>query len=56
LDIIQNQSEIAIGSGGWLGRGFSEGTQTKGELNNNTDYIFTTVGEDGCNQFYLLPI
>jgi rod shape determining protein RodA len=25
-----NQSEIAIGSGGWLGRGFLEGTQTKG--------------------------
>lgn len=49
-----NQSEIAIGSGGWLGKGYLEGTQTKGGFvpEQHTDYIFTTVGEEwgfvGC--------
>lgn len=49
-----NQSKIAIGSGGWLGKGFLEGTQTKGGFvpEQHTDYIFTTVGEEwgfaGC--------
>lgn len=43
-----NQSEIAIGSGGWLGKGYLEGTQTKGNFvpEQHTDYIFTTVGEE----------
>jgi rod shape determining protein RodA len=43
-----NQSEIAIGSGGWIGKGFLEGTQTKGGFvpEQHTDYIFTTVGEE----------
>ena len=43
-----NQSEIAIGSGGWMGKGFLEGTQTKGGFvpEQHTDYIFTTVGEE----------
>lgn len=43
-----NQSKIAIGSGGWFGRGFLEGTQTKGGFvpEQHTDYIFTTVGEE----------
>jgi rod shape determining protein RodA len=43
-----NQSEIAIGSGGWVGKGFLEGTQTKGGFvpEQHTDYIFTTVGEE----------
>ncbi|MEO8235456.1 MAG: rod shape-determining protein RodA [Flavobacterium sp.] len=43
-----NQSEIAIGSGGWVGKGFLEGTQTKGNFvpEQHTDYIFTTVGEE----------
>ncbi|WP_420287203.1 rod shape-determining protein RodA [Flavobacterium psychrophilum] len=43
-----NQSEIAIGSGGWIGKGFLEGTQTKGNFvpEQHTDYIFTTVGEE----------
>lgn len=43
-----HQSEIAIGSGGWLGKGFLEGTQTKGGFvpEQHTDYIFTTVGEE----------
>jgi rod shape determining protein RodA len=43
-----NQSEIAIGSGGWFGKGFLDGTQTKGGFvpEQHTDYIFTTVGEE----------
>ncbi len=43
-----NQSEIAIGSGGFFGKGFLEGTQTKGGFvpEQHTDYIFTTVGEE----------
>ncbi|BDB56583.1 rod shape-determining protein RodA [Flavobacterium ammonificans] len=43
-----NQSEIAIGSGGFFGKGFLEGTQTKGGFvpAQHTDYIFTTVGEE----------
>jgi rod shape determining protein RodA len=43
-----NQSMIAIGSGGWTGKGFLEGTQTKGGFvpEQHTDYIFTTVGEE----------
>ncbi len=43
-----HQSEIAIGSGGWLGKGYLEGTQTKGGFvpEQHTDYIFTTVGEE----------
>jgi len=42
------QSLIAIGSGGWTGKGFLEGTQTKGGFvpEQHTDYIFTTVGEE----------
>ena len=42
------QSKIAIGSGGLLGKGFLQGTQTK--LNfvpeQSTDFIFCTVGEE----------
>lgn len=43
-----NQSMIAIGSGGWGGKGYLEGTQTKGGFvpEQHTDYIFTTVGEE----------
>lgn len=43
-----NQSMIAIGSGGLTGKGFLEGTQTKGGFvpEQHTDYIFTTVGEE----------
>ena len=41
------QSKIAIGSGGWTGKGVFNGTQTR--LNNvpfqHTDFIFTAVGE-----------
>ncbi|SHJ16114.1 rod shape determining protein RodA [Mesonia phycicola] len=43
-----NQSEIAIGSGGWTGKGWTQGTQTKGNFvpEQHTDYIFSTVGEE----------
>jgi rod shape determining protein RodA len=42
------QSKIALGSGGFWGKGFLEGTQTKGNFvpEQHTDYIFTTVGEE----------
>ena len=43
-----NQSMITIGSGGLVGKGYLEGTQTKGNFvpEQHTDYIFTTVGEE----------
>ncbi|HPF11057.1 MAG TPA: rod shape-determining protein RodA [Flavobacteriaceae bacterium] len=43
-----NQSEIAIGSGGWTGKGWLQGTQTKGNFvpEQHTDYIFSTIGEE----------
>ena len=42
------QSKIAIGSGGFWGKGFLNGTQTKGGFvpEQHTDYIFSTVGEE----------
>ncbi|MDG3584074.1 rod shape-determining protein RodA [Galbibacter pacificus] len=42
------QSESAIGSGGFIGKGFLEGTRTKGNFvpEQHTDYIFSTVGEE----------
>ena len=43
-----NQSKIAIGSGGLLGKGFLNGTQTKLKYvpEQDTDFIFCTVGEE----------
>ena len=43
-----NQSIIAIGSGGVSGKGFLQGTQTKGRFvpRQHTDYIFSTIGEE----------
>lgn len=43
-----NQSKIAIGSGGFWGKGFLEGTQTKFNFvpEQSTDFIFCTVGEE----------
>ena len=43
-----NQSKIAIGSGGFLGKGFLNGTQTKLKYvpEQETDFIFCTVGEE----------
>ena len=42
------QSKIAIGSGGFLGKGFLEGTQTKFDFvpEQSTDFIFCTIGEE----------
>jgi rod shape determining protein RodA len=42
------QSKIAIGSGGFFGKGFLEGTQTKFNFvpEQSTDFIFCTIGEE----------
>ncbi len=42
------QSKIAIGSGGLWGKGFLQGTQTKGDFvpEQSTDFIFCTIGEE----------
>lgn len=42
------QSKIAIGSGGLIGKGFLEGTQTKYDFvpEQSTDFIFCTIGEE----------
>ncbi len=42
------QSKIAIGSGGFAGKGFLKGTQTQGDFvpEQHTDFIFTSVGEN----------
>lgn len=41
-------SKVAIGSGGWTGKGWLEGTQTRGRYvpEQHTDYIFSAVGEE----------
>jgi len=43
-----NQARIAIGSGGFAGKGFLNGTQTKLQFvpEQDTDFIFCTVGEE----------
>ncbi len=43
-----NQSKIAIGSGGFSGKGYLQGTQTKLHFvpEQSTDFIFCTVGEE----------
>ncbi|MFO7938327.1 MAG: rod shape-determining protein RodA [Bacteroidales bacterium] len=43
-----NQSKIAIGSGGFSGKGFLKGTQTKYDFvpEQSTDFIFCTIGEE----------
>jgi len=54
------QSKIAIGSGGFLGKGFLKGTQTQGDFvpEQHTDFIFTSLGENfgfvGCTILMLL--
>lgn len=54
------QSKIAIGSGGFWGKGFLQGTQTRGDFvpAQNTDFIFSSVGENfgfiGCLVLMLL--
>lgn len=43
-----HQSELAIKSGGWTGKGFLQGNITQGDFvpEQHTDYIFTTVSEE----------
>jgi rod shape determining protein RodA len=43
-----HQSKIAIGSGGFTGKGFLNGTQTKFDFvpEQSTDFIFCTIGEE----------
>ena len=59
-DYNVRQSKIAIGSGGFFGRGFLKGTQTRGKYvpEQRTDFIFTSLGEAfgfvGCFIFLLL--
>lgn len=47
-DYNVNQAKIAIGSGGWFGKGFLQGTQIKYGFvpEKHTDFIFCTVGEE----------
>jgi rod shape determining protein RodA len=42
------QSQVAIGSGGWLGKGFLEGTQKRLAFlpEQHTDFIFAVLGEE----------
>ncbi len=44
-----NQAKIAIGSGGFYGKGFLNGSHTKGDFipEQTTDFIFCTIGEEG---------
>ncbi len=55
-----NQSMIAIGSGGFTGKGFLQGTQTSYGFvpEQSTDFIFCTIGEEtgfvGCTAVILL--
>ena len=59
-DYNVKQSKIAIGSGGFLGRGFLKGTQTQGKYvpEQHTDFIFTSLGEAfgfvGCATFLFI--
>lgn len=54
------QSKIAIGSGGFLGKGYLEGTQTKFDFvpEQTTDFIFCTVGEEAgwLGSFFLIAL
>ena len=57
-----NQSKIAIGSGGWTGKGYLNGTQTTYGFvpEQSTDFIFCTIGEEwgflGCAFVILLYV
>ena len=57
-----NQSKIAIGSGGIIGKGFLNGTLTKADFvpEQETDFIFCTVGEEwgffGCTLLIVLYV
>lgn len=55
-----NQSKIAIGSGGFWGKGYLKGTQTQFNFvpEQSTDFIFSTIGEEhgfvGCSVLIVL--
>ena len=57
-----NQAKIAIGSGGFFGKGYLQGTQTKYDFvpEQDTDFIFCTVGEEwgfvGTNTVIMLEL
>lgn len=53
-----NQSKIAIGSGAFSGKGFLNGSHTKGNFipEQETDFIFCTIGEEGGWVFSSLTI
>ena len=57
-----NQSKIAIGSGGFFGKGYLNGTQTTYGFvpEQSTDFIFCTIGEEwgffGCTMVILLYV
>ncbi len=57
-----NQSKIAIGSGGFFGKGYLNGTQTTYGFvpEQSTDFIFCTIGEEwgfaGCSFVILLYV
>lgn len=59
-DYNVRQSKIAIGSGGFFGKGFLKGTQTRGKYvpAQDTDFIFASLGEAfgfvGCAIFLLI--
>jgi rod shape determining protein RodA len=42
------QSQIAVGSGGWFGRGLTNGTQTQGDFLpvQSTDFVFSVLAEE----------
>jgi rod shape determining protein RodA len=43
-----NQAQIAVGSGGWVGKGLTNGTQTQGGFLpvQSTDFVFATLAEE----------
>ncbi len=43
-----HQSKITVGSGGWTGKGWLNGSQTKGGFvpEQHTDFVFSTIGEE----------
>ena len=47
-DYNRNRAMAAVGSGGFFGKGYLEGTQTKFDFvpEQDTDFIFCTIGEE----------
>ena len=57
-----DQARIAIGSGGWIGKGYASGTQSQGHFLKvrHTDFIFSVIGEEmgliGCVLLMVLVV